>query len=103
MSTPIVAVGGDSEVWGLIPSFLDTDDPRSAKQQFDAHYGWQPFEGFKLNFDNMELIYDKGDASDPPLSPISVIFFRFEKIILFPHAWVMILQPDRSWEICRMD
>ena len=100
---PIVAVGGDLDAWGLIASFLNTDDPRPAKEQLDAHYGWRPFEGFKLDLDNMSLTYGEGDDVDPPLSPVSVIFFRQEKVILYPHAWVMVMQPDRSWEICRMD
>jgi hypothetical protein len=87
------------EEWGLIITFLDGNDPRSAKEQFDAHYGWQHFDGFTLNMESLELSY----PDEPPLEPISIMLFRNEVIILYPHAWVLILQKDNSWEVCRMD
>ena len=97
----IVAVGGDPEDWGIIPTFLDLDDPRPAKEQFNAHYmgGWNCFEGFKWDRKNETLSY----TGDPPMKPISMLTFRDEVIVLFPSAWVMIIQPDESWEISRMD
>lgn len=97
----IVMVGGHPEMWGFIPGFLDIDDPRDAKEQFNARYigGWSPFEGFKFDFDSGVLSY----AGDPPMKPLSSLLFREEIILLFDHAWVMVIQPDKSWEICRMD
>ena len=103
MTLPIIMAGGHPDDWGLIPGFLDTDDPRTAREQFDAHYGWSKFEGFRWNDDTGELIYGDGEGHEPPLKPISKIFFRDEIITLFPHAWVMVTQPDESWEIARMD
>jgi hypothetical protein len=89
------------EEWGLIISFLDGDDPRPAKEQFDAHYvsGWHNFDGFTLNHESLELSY----PGDPPMNPVSIMLFRKEIIILYPFAWVLILQKDNSWEVCRMD
>ena len=94
-------VSHEAEAWGFIPSFLDTEDPRSAKEQFDAHYvsGWHHFDGFTLNHSTLDLTYPE----DPPLAPISLMLFRHELLILYPMAWVVILQKDNSWEVCRMD
>jgi hypothetical protein len=96
---PILIVG-DPEIWGLIPGFLDEDDPRPAREQFAANYiaGWQPFEGFTANED-MVLSY----PGDPPLEPQSMMIFRNEVLFIYDHAWVVILQHDKSWEIMRMD
>ena len=103
MAIPLIVAGGDLEDWGLILGFLDTADPRTAKEQFDAHYGWSKFEGFTFDEKTTELTYGDEEGSDPPLKPISVLFFRDETVVLFPHAWVMVVQPDKTWEICRMD
>jgi hypothetical protein len=98
---PLVIVGGTPDDWGIIPSFLDTDDPRSAIEQFDAHYigGWNKFDGFTWDADNETLSY----SGDPPMKPISMMLFRKEVIVMFPYEWVMVIQPDHSWEIARMD
>jgi len=98
----LTVVGGTLEDWGIIPTFLDENDPRSAKEQFDAKYisGWSPFPGFKLNKDTMVLSY----PGDPPLKMVSIMFFRGETIVMYPYSWVMILgDGDDGWEICRMD
>jgi hypothetical protein len=98
----IIIIGGaPAEEWGLIPDFLDDDDPRSAKEQFNDRYvaGWEPFEGFTFDVETGMLSY----PGDPPMKPISIMLFRQELILLFDFAWVMIVQPDKSWEICRMD
>jgi hypothetical protein len=97
----IITRGGDPIMWGLIPGFLDEDDPRSAKEQFDANYvaGWQPFEGFTFDLENGTLQY----PGDPLMKVRSVLLFRQELILLFDFAWVLVLEPDNSWEVCRMD
>jgi len=93
--------GGHPEMWGYIPSFLQDDDPRPAKEQFNERYtaGWHPFEGFTFDVDSETLRY----PGDPPMKPRSVMMFRTETILLFDFSWVMIVQPDNSWEVCRMD
>src|SRR5215831_9910678 len=85
---------------GFIPTFVFEEDPRPAKEQFNERYhygGWQPFKGFELNEDN-SLSY----PGDPPLQPLASTELRDETIVFYPHAWVAIIQRDRSFEVCRM-
>ncbi len=98
---PLVIVGGEVADWGIIPTFLNPADPRSAAEQIDANYvsGWQHFEGFTFDPDTLTLHY-KGD---PPLRPLSLLLFRNERLLIYPHEWVLIMQPDRSWQIARLD
>lgn len=86
--------------WGYIPEFLSLSDPRPAREQFDENYisGWWPFNGFELK-PTMQLCY----PDDPPMSPIAMMPFREERIFLYPHAWVLIMQKDGSYEVARMD
>lgn len=90
-------------LWGFIPTFLDADDPRPAKEQFDDRYigGWNSFEGFKLRHDkDVPIISYPGD---PEMRATSGMIFRDEMIVLFPYSWVMIVQKDGTWDIARMD
>ena len=86
---------------GYIPRFLVSDDPRPARVQFDQSYlgGWYKMEGFTLNPKTMSLKY----PGDPPLLPLAVAELGYEKIYVYPHAWVLILQPDGSFEVSRLD
>jgi hypothetical protein len=85
---------------GLIPSFLDIDDPRPAREQFDEKYigGWRPQPGFKLK-DRYSLCY----PGDPPLKPLAALPFRDELILIYLYGYVAIFQPDQSFEASRMD
>jgi hypothetical protein len=85
---------------GLLPSMLSEVDPRPAREQFDERYicGWDPFPGFTLEKDN-SLTY----PGDPRLKPLASAMLRDELIVFYQHAWVAIVQPDRSFEVCRMD
>jgi hypothetical protein len=86
--------------FGYIPIFLSEDDPRPAREQFNERYvsGWRPYQGFKLNKDET-LSY----PGDPSRRPIAELRFRNERIVLYEHSWVAVIQPDGSWEVCRMD
>jgi hypothetical protein len=90
------------EAVGILPHWLDEDDPRPAREQLDQNYrhggGWQPFIGFKLQKDG-SLKY----PGDPAMKPLAMMKLHDEVIMVFPHAWVMILQKNGSFEICRMD
>jgi hypothetical protein len=92
----------DPEIIGPIPLWLDEEDPRPAREQLDEHYqhggGWQPFPGFELGKDH-KLTY----PGDPPMAPLALLKFRNELILWYPYSWIMILQKDRSFEVCRMD
>jgi len=90
---------------GLIPYMLNPDDPRIAKEQFDASYahgGWHPQPGFELkpNDDLQYLQY----PDDPPLKPLAEIHWgRDERVLIYEYGYVAIIQPDGSFEVCRMD
>lgn len=90
------------DVLGLLPGMLDPTDPDPAAKQFHKHYqhggGWLPMQGFTLQPDN-RLYY----PGDPPLDILAVTHLRDETIILYDYEWVAIIQPDRSFSVCRMD
>jgi hypothetical protein len=86
---------------GFIPGFLSDDDPRPAKEQINEKYvsGWNKFDGFELNEKSMELSY----SGDPPMTPLAATHLKDELIFFYPHAWLLILQPDHTWEVARLD
>lgn len=87
---------------GFIPFWLHESNHKSAREQLNAGYvfggGWKPFKGFRLTEDN-HLYY----PGDPPISPLAQARLREELILFYPHSWVAVIQPDRSFEVCRMD
>jgi hypothetical protein len=109
MSTPWILFQRDKlnpvtpDDLGFIPSFVSTDDPRSAKEQLDSNYqhggGWHSMPGFMLDLDGLLLTY----PGDPPLHPRALAKIRDETVIIYPHDWVVILQQDESFDVCRMD
>jgi hypothetical protein len=40
---------------------------------------------------------------DPPFEPLVAIPFRHELILVYTAGIVAIVQPDHSFEVCRMD
>lgn len=87
---------------GFIPNWLSETDPRPAKEQLHEGYahggGWHPQEGFTMLEDGSMKYPD-----DPPLEPLALMMLREERIVIYPLGYVAIIQPDRSFEICRMD
>ena len=88
---------------GYIPAFVLKNDPRPAKEQFNERYvygGWRPFGAgeWTLGEDN-SLSY----PGDPHMRPLASAKLRDETIVFYESAWVAIIQPDRSFEVCRMD
>jgi hypothetical protein len=88
---------------GYLPGFLDLADTRKAAAQFNERYvhgGWRPFgqDEFTLGANNT-LRY----PGDPPLKPIAMAMLRDEMILLYECSIVVIVQPDRSFEVARMD
>jgi hypothetical protein len=88
---------------GELPGMLDENDPRPVREQFHDNYrhggGWRPFDGFKLDPHDLSLSY----PGDPPMRALAMTKLRDEVIILSQYSWVTILQPDGSFETCRMD
>jgi hypothetical protein len=92
----------DPNYVGYIPTFLDRDDPRPAREQFQERYaygGWRPQDGFVAIKGSPMLQY----PGDPPLHPIAVMKLRQEMIFVYLHGYVAIFQKDGSFEACRMD
>src|SRR4029077_2979212 len=87
---------------GFLPGLIDEDDPRGVKEQLDDKYryggGWRPRPGLTLRPDQ-SLKY----PGDPPLKPIAISQLRKEVILLYPHDWLCVIQPDGSFEVSRVD
>jgi hypothetical protein len=92
----------DPEMMGYIPMFLNDEDPRSAREQLDLAYGhgggWRPFKGFTM-LSNGNMQY----PGDPPTQLLFESKMRNEIIRFYDCSWVAIIQPDGSFEVCRMD
>lgn len=90
------------DIFGELPDFLNPADPRSAREQFHDNYshggGWRPMKGWKLSKDNA-LCY----PGEKPLPPLAQTRLRNELIVIYESAWVAIIQPDRTFEVSRMD
>lgn len=92
----------DIEHIGLVTMMLDPEDTRSAAKQLNDGYnhggGWRPFNGFKM-LDNGNLKY----PGDPQTQLLWEAKLRDETIRVYEHAWFAVVQPDGSFEVCRMD
>jgi len=89
------------EFMGMIPLWLRDDLP--AKATLNAGYahggGWQPFKGFTKDWKD-RLCY----PDDPALEPRCEIKLKSgERVVMYDHAWVAVIEPDGSFEVCRMD
>jgi len=102
MVSVVLLNGGMPDSVGLIPHWLDADDPRPAAEQLNEHYahggGWRPFEGFVLRKDG-GIKY----PGDPTHKPRAAMMLRDELIMIYDHGWVLIRQKDGTFEVCRMD
>lgn len=92
------------ESLGLIPSFVFEADPRPAWEQFDERNvgGWNPMlpstKGWRL--DQNDYLHYPGD---PALPPLAMAWLRDERIIVYPHAFVCIVQRDGSFSVARIN
>jgi hypothetical protein len=85
------------EVLGYLPGFLSVNDPRPAREQLAAAYGWSPFAGFTMTERGLEY------PGDPTMPLLAEAKLRDEVVRLYDCSWVAIVQPDGSYEIARMD
>jgi hypothetical protein len=88
------------DMLGFIPMFLSEGDPRPAKEQINSKYqsGWNSFPGMKM-LPNGNLRY----PGDPDYEILAETRLRDEVIRFYNYAWVAIVQPDGTFEVCRMD
>jgi hypothetical protein len=88
---------------GYLPTFASESDPRKVAEQFNETYahggGWSPMQGWNFEPQSGAITY----PGDPPLHPVAAMMCRDELILVYEHAWVAIVQEDRSFEIARMD
>lgn len=92
------------DMLGYVPDYVREDDPRSAREQFNARQpgGWRPMKGFTIK--EKELVYGTAVAPDNPPRPlIAVTKLRDETIKFFNGAWVAVIQADGSFEVARLD
>lgn len=102
----MILIEGDPELWGIIPTFLDVHDKRGAQEQIDARYmgGWNTAkEWLRLEPETNRLIAVNEAEGDPPLDPRSKLYFRDEMLIVYDGEWVVVLRPDKSWDVARLD
>jgi hypothetical protein len=89
------------EMLGYIPQFLSENDPRPAREQLDDNYrqggGWEPLSGFKITEEGLKY------PGDPPMALLAETKLRDEVIRFYDCSWVVIIQPDGSFEASRMD
>ena len=90
-----------ADALGYIPGMVTEGIGIPVREQLDANYvaGWHKFEGFTFDKDQSMLTY----PSDPAIYAIARAQVGDETILVFPHAWVLILQADGSWEVARMN
>ena len=108
MTTPNVWVSFDPEFrpedLGFLWEILLPDDTRKVKEQLDDRYahggGYEAFKGFKLDRMTMSLKY----PGDPLLKPTAMTEIGDEKLFFYQEgSWLLILQPDDSFEVTRVD
>lgn len=87
---------------GIIPLLLSEHNELPAAKQLNIAYahggGWHPMKKWKLLDDN-SIQY----PGNPPYKPLAKMKLRDETIFVYESAWVAIVQPDRSFEVSRMD
>lgn len=85
---------------GLIPAFLDPEDPRSPIEQFAERYqgGWDVMPGFTL-IDGVSLKYPGDDL----MNPIARVDVNGHTVLVYTSGWVCVLRPDHTYEVARLD
>jgi len=91
---------------GFTLDWLDPTNPEPARVQFDTNYkhggGYRPFGTGQWELsDDLSLQY----PGDPAYKPLWLCKFRdHEHIVVYPHAWFMILDPaTKEFVVARMD
>lgn len=87
---------------GYIPSFLTSSDGRSAIAQIRERYisGWPAFRGHRFTLHSDDSLTS---PRDPRLDCRARTTLRQERILFYDHAWLLVQQPDKSFEIARID
>lgn len=86
------------EAMGLIPYWLDADDPRSAYDQFEEKRVFDTMRGFTL-VDGIALKY----PGDPLMYPYATCEFHGERVMVYVEGWACIVHADHSIQVARLD
>ncbi len=94
------------DIVGALVLCWDKNDPRPAIEQHDERQmgngPWSDSKGkFKLDPETYFLKYP-GDPAYKPMA-IAELPLTKQKIIVYNHAWVVILDEDGSWTVDRRD
>lgn len=94
----------DAAEWiGAIPLIINSAYDEPVAEQIAIGYahggGWMPFEGFVFSPEAMTITY----PDDPPYEAVAEVTIRGERVIVYPHAWVMVLQQDGTFQVTKMD
>lgn len=111
--TGSLTFNGDMHLMGLIPAMLSPYDPRPAVEQLHEGYahggGWHDFDGFVVTEHPEVGRYSIKYPGDPAYKEkaratlTNAVTGITEKIVVFDHGWVMVVQPDGTNRIARMD
>jgi hypothetical protein len=89
---------------GFLPDILLADDKRSVREQLDDRYahggGYRDrnFTKFRLG-KNMALHW----PGDPPQHPLAATLINDELVVFYSHAMLLVMQPDGTWKVTRVD
>jgi len=85
---------------GPVPALVTAASDDVAWQQFHDNHFWEPQDsthGWKLMADDA-LLY----PNLPPVMPVAFAWLRGEKIMIYPAGFVVIVQLNGDFSICRM-
>jgi len=89
---------------GLIPDFINSEDPTPIIDQLDRNYahggGWHPMVNFKLGPNNS--LHYPGDPVLYPIAKLEVAGHE-EIVYVYDHAIVAVVWPDGEFDVSRMD
>lgn len=94
---------GGFQAAGYIPAMLE--DAASAKAAFNTHYehggGWRPLKGWVYDPILRTIKYPGDRALQPYLE--ARLTDCMELVLVYPFAWVCIVEPDGAYEVARVD
>ena len=102
LTITLLEPGVTLQTLGALPDMLDAADPAPAREQLDRGYrdrgGFRALSGWYLGAD--DVLHFPGDR---PYRPIAETRLGSERILVFECNFVAVVQPDRSFEVARMD
>lgn len=95
--------GFSAAVLGFLPEFFTVRDARPAREQIAERYGWSPIPGMTLH-DGPGMHNVLTYPGDPPFMVVAQARLRNELLAFYlPGTLLAIIQPDRSFEVSRVD